>query len=277
MPEVSQAKAASPNSNPYGLAAISQTGHSSSMGAFGQINAEAENPAGPVSNRAAALAFMFAFVALALNLVTALPGSPTIWIGAASLIAVLWAVRAIVLRAQRRATNAWVPVVSIVFAVGAAAITLLGINVMGLMTTAVAQLATPTAPTAEAVAVAPQFSAEPFVFASNQSLTSDGTTVQQIATALNRAYAGGNSSLGAGQAWPAAVTLTDTQVMAPAGSLLATVTPGYAFTYRLAADLKSYSLAVTSGDGTEVAIYYSASDNFGFTCPSADAHCVPLS
>lgn len=229
----------------------------------------------PISNRAAALSVFFGLIALALTLISALPGSPVLWVCGASVIAVLWGARAILRRIEGRATNLWAPVVGILLGLSAAAIILLGVNVVGIVNSATGGLI-PTASTTVSPVTAPQTSPEPFVFASNQTLTGDGTAVQQIATALNRTYASGNSTVSAGQAWPASLTFTDTQVIDPSGAPLVTVAPGYTFTYKLSADKTSYSLSATSDDRREFAIYYSATNNFSFNCPLTDTNCVPV-
>ena len=274
MPDVPQSKAAAPMSNPYGITAVHRVGYVP-MNGTNAVVSEVEQQVYPISNRAAGLSFFFGVIALAMTLIATLPGSPTLWICGASVIAVLWGARAILRHLQRRATNLWAPTLGILLGLSAAAVTLLGLNVIGFVNSATGGLI-PTASTTITAPVGPQYSPEPFVFASNQILTSDGTTVQQIATALNRTYASGNSKLSAGQTWPTSLKFTDTHVFAPSGTPLVTVTPGYAFTYRLSADQRSYSLAVTSGNRTEVAIYYSASNNFGFTCLPTDVNCVPV-
>jgi hypothetical protein len=274
MPEVPQNKAAAANANPYGITAVHQTSYVPMNGA-NVVESPVEHEVYPVSNSAARLSVFFGFAAIAMTLIAALPGSPTLWVCGASVIAVLWGARAILHLIQRRATNLWAPVLGILLGLSAAAVTLLGVNVIGIVNSATGGLI-PTASTTVAVDMTPQLSPEPFVFAGNQILTSDGTTVQQVATALNRAYASGNSTLDAGQTWPASLTLKNGQVTEPSGTPLVTIAPGYSVTYRLSADQSSYSIGVTSGNGTEIAIYYSATNNFRFTCPPTDNNCVPV-
>jgi hypothetical protein len=193
----------------------------------------------------------------------------------ASVVAIVFGASAIVRRIQGRATNLWAPVFGILLGLGAAAVMLLSVNVIGLVNSATGGLI-PTASTTVTPVAAPKTSPEPFVFANNQTLTADGTTVQQIATALNRTYASGNSTLGAGQTWPATLTFTDTSVIGPSGTTLVTVAPGYLFTYKLSADKSGYSFSVSGDDHTEFALYYSSTNNFGFNCPLTDANCVPV-
>ncbi len=260
--------------NPYGITAVQPASYAPMNGANG-AGADVPERAYPISNRAGALSVFFGIIALALTLISALPGSPMLWICGASVVAVLWGARAILRHIQGRATNLWAPVIGILLGLSAAAITLLGVNVIGMVNSATGGLI-PTASTTVSPVTALQTSPEPFVFAGNQTLTGDGTTVQQIATALNRTYASGNSTVGSGQTWPASLTFTDTQVIDPSGTPLVTVAPGYAFTYKLSTDKSGYSLSATSDDHTEFAIYYSATDNFSFNCPLTDTNCVPV-
>jgi hypothetical protein len=55
-----------------------------------------------------------------------------------------------------------------------------------------------------------------------------------------------------------------------------TVAAGHFFGYRLSADKKSYTFAVSSDNRTESAVYNSATNRFSFVCPVADATCVPV-
>jgi hypothetical protein len=156
-----------------------------------------------------------------------------------------------------------------------AAAALLGVNVIGMVNSATGGLI-PTPSTTITARVAPQSSPEPFVFAANQVLTNDGSTVQQIATALNRTFASGNSTLSEGETWPTSLKFSNGQIIAPSGTPLVPVPQGYDFTYKLSADQSSYTISVTSGNRTEVAIYYSATNNFSFSCPPTDTTCVPV-
>ena len=274
MPEVPQSQTTAPKATPYGITAVHQAGYVPMAGAAAPA-AEADQPVYPISNRAAGLSVFFGLAAVVLTLVASLPYSPTLWICGASVVAVLWGARAILRRIQRRATNLWAPVIGIVLGLSAAAASLLGVNVIAMVNSATGGLI-PTASTTITARVAPQSSPEPFVFASNQVLTSDGTVVQQIATALNRTYASGNPTLGDGQTWPTTLKFANGNVLAPSGTPLVPVPDGFAFTYKLSADQNSYSIGVTSGDRTEVAVYFSATNNFSFTCPPTDTNCVPV-
>jgi hypothetical protein len=260
--------------NGYGVAAFQKSGHAS-MNRANSGGSDLSASGHPISNRAAGISVFLGLIAVVLTFISALPGSPVLWIYGASLIAVLCSGYAILRRIQGRATNLWAPVIGILLGISAAAVTLLGINVIGLVNSATGGLI-PTASTTLTPVVAPQTSPEPFVFANNPILTGDGTTVQQIATALNRTFASGNSTLGAGQTWPASLQFTDTQVIAPSGAPLLTVAAGHTFTYKPSADHSGYSLSATGGDGTEFALYYSDTNSFSFSCPLSATNCVPV-
>jgi hypothetical protein len=163
------------------------------------------------------------------------------------------------------------PAAGIVLGAAATVMVVMGVSILGLVggPVAPAQASTTTA------SVAPVTSAEPIVFATNQSLTTNGQVLQSIATAMNRTYAGGNSRLAAGQSWPASLKFTATQVIATDGSVIATIPAGHVLGYKRSADAKSYQFTVTASNPTEVAVYNSGIDRFGFRCVPSDANCVP--
>jgi hypothetical protein len=230
-----------------------------------------------VSNKAAWLSLLFGIVALGMTLASFLPGSPTLWVLGAAIVTVLLGLLAISRRSRNRATNLWAPIIGILFALGATAITVLGVNVVQIVNSATGGIL-PTSSTTSAAAPIPArpVSPEPFVFTQNDALTQDGTVLQQIATALNQNFAGGNSTLGAGQAWPTSLKFTATQVLAASGTPLATVPAGHFFSYSLSPDGKSYTFTVTAGNRTETAVYSSATNHFTFACPTGDAACIPV-
>jgi Protein of unknown function (DUF2510) len=271
LPEAVQPKTAAPQSGPYS-AAPHQPGYMplGNNAAFGAVPVE---PIYTVSNRAAWLSLLFGMVALVVTLVNFVPGSTTIWISGSGVIAILWGVRALMRRSQRRATNLWAPLLGILLGASTTVATLLGVNVAEIMHSAMGAYLPASTSATHSVVI--QTSPEPFVFATNQQLTEDGTTLQQIATALNQTYAGGNSTLSTGQLWPTSLKFNATQVIADSGTPLVTVAPGHVFRYKLSADQNSYTFSVTSGNLTEIAIYYSATNKFSFVCPPADANCVP--
>ena len=230
-----------------------------------------------ISNKSAWLSLLFGVVALGMTLVSFLPGSSTLWIAGAAVVAVLWGLHAISRRVNNRATNLWAPIIGILFALGATAIAVLGIGVISIVNNATGGIL-PTSSTTSAAVTIPirAVSPEPFVFTNNDALTQDGTAVQQIATALNQNFAGGNSTLGPGQAWPQSLKFTATQVLADSGTPLATVPTGHFFSYSLSPDGKSYTFTVTAGNRTETAVYSSATNHFTYACPTADTNCVPV-
>lgn len=277
MPEAPKTRAAATGVNPYGITTVNPGGYVPADGANASV-AAVEQQAEPISNRAAGLAVFFGLLAVVLTLVAALPYSPTLWICGASALAVFWGARAILRRSQGRATNLWAPVLGIVLGISAAAVVLLGINVIGMVNSATGGIL-PTGSTTGTPSVThagPRTSPEPFVFAGNRLLTTDGQAAQQVATALNRTYASGNPTLGEGQSWPKSLTFSDGQLIDPSGVTLAAVPVGHRVTYQLSPDRNSYTLSVTTGTGSEIAMYLSATNSFGFTCPATDANCVPV-
>jgi hypothetical protein len=229
-----------------------------------------------VNNKPAWLSLVFGVVAFAMTLVSFLPGSSTLWVSGAAVLAILWGLLAISHRARNRATNVWAPIVGILFGLGATAIAVFGVGMIDIVNSATGGLLPTSSTTSSALGnpVRP-VSPEPFVFTENAALTQDGTAVQQIATALNQNYAAGSSTLQVGQAWPQSLKFSGTQVLAADGTPLATVPGGHFFSYTLAPDGKSYTFIVTSGSRTDRAIYNSATNNFTFACPAADTTCVP--
>jgi hypothetical protein len=229
------------------------------------------------SNESAFISLLFGLVAVGFTLTTLVPGPLIIWSVSAGLVAILAGIRAISLRVNGLSTNAWAPVIGILLGLSATAVTVFGIPVLDMVnsTLGVAAPASPSSAPAVATPTRPQ-SPEPFVFANNSALTKDGSVVQTIATTLNNAYAGGNSSLASGQAWPASLTFSDTAVLSPSGALLTTVDAGHVFAYTLASDTKSYVLRVSAKGSAEAAIYNSATNKFTFSCLASDATCVPV-
>jgi hypothetical protein len=276
MPEKTAPASTAPPSMPYRIGTVHQPGYVPFTSTSTHPTAVQE-PVYPVSNWASWVSLFLGVGALALTLANLLPGSSTLWISGAGVLAVLCGLLAILRRMRKRATNTWAPIVGVLFGLGATAITLLGIGVGDIITTATSGLL-PTSSTSASDTVAPvrPVSPEPFVFSANPALTEDGTEVQQIATALNDNYASGNSTLGEGQAWPQSLKFTLTQMLAVSGTPLVTVAPGHRFTYTVSPDLKSYTFAVSSGDLTESAVYNSATDRFTFACPASDTTCVPV-
>lgn len=273
-PEVARTSSNAAPSTPYGISTVHQPGYVP-MGGTVPVADEEPGRVVQVSNLAGGLATLFGVVAIAATFVPGLPGSQWLWVCGAGSVAVLGGVIALLRRVKGRATNVWTPILGILFGAAAAATAVLGVNTSSLVDSVVPGLV-PVASSTPRV-LAPKASAEPFVFASNQVLTSDGAVVQQIATALNRTYADGNSTLATGQTWPEKLKFTSSQVLAESGTPIVGVPEGYAFDYTLSADLKSYSLSVTSGDGSESASYYSATNKFSFHCADSDTNCVPTS
>ena len=237
-----------------------------------------QTSAEPASNVASWLSLLFGLVAIGMTLVSFLPGSSTLWISGAGVVAIIWGILAFSQRARSRAGNVWAPVLGILLGLSATAITVTGIGVIDVVHSATAELLPTASKTATAnVPATPPASPEPFVFATNPVLTSDGTELQQIATALNQSFAGGNSTLGTGQAWPKSLKFSATQVLTDSGTPIVTVAAGHFFGYRLSADQKSYTFAVSSDKRTESAVYNSATNRFSFVCPVGDTTCVPVS
>jgi hypothetical protein len=268
--EVVATKAAAPQANPYGLTSTGATGQAANAGILTNVLAEPE----PVyNNKLGWGSLLVGVLAVAATTASFLPGSITFWVVGAAVVALLLGARALSLRSKKQANILWAPVIGMVFAAAATVMTLLGFTLLTAISAATGGLLPVSPTTTQAFSI--QTSPEPFVFANNQPLTDDGTTVQQIATSINRTYASGMSTLGANQAWPQLKELAGTHVESTDGSMLITLPSGQNFTYRLAADQKSYTLTVAGGDLTEVAIYYSATDQFSFNCPVADKNCMP--
>jgi hypothetical protein len=273
MPEKVAPTSSAPQSNPYGITAIHQPGYVP-MTNTSTFPTTLPGRAHSMSNKAAFFSLFLGLISFAMIFVSFLPGSPALWIEGTGVLAVIVGVHAIFRRATNRATNVWAPIIGILFGISAAAITFLGIGVISIINHAVPGLL-PTSSTVSTAPVRP-VSPEPFVFNDNAALTQDGQTVQQIATALNQNYASGNSTLGAGQAWPNSLKFSATQVLAVDGTPLATVPAGHFFKYTESADGTSYTFAVSSGTRTESAIYNSATNRFTFSCPATDTTCVPV-
>ena len=269
-PEVVATKTAAPQSNPYGITSVGATGDAANALAVASVLAESK----PVyNNRVGWASLLLGILAVAATTATFLPGSVTFWVAGISIVALLAGARALSLRSKKQASILWAPVVGMVFATGATVMAVLGFTLLTVISSATGGLV-PTAQTTTKV-FSIQTSPEPFVFASNHSLTADGTTVQQTATAINRTYASGNSTLALGEAWPSLTQSSGTTLSSQDGRVVIDLPEGQTYTYKIASDKRSYTLTVAAGNLTEVAIYYSATDQFSFNCPVADKNCVP--
>jgi hypothetical protein len=261
---------------PYGIGALHQPGYVPLSGAPA-YSGSVEEPLNRARNLASWLSLVLGVVAMAITFSSFPPGSVTIWILSVGVLGVLCGLVAILWLMRGRATNLWAPILGILFGLGVIAVTLSGLGGVGLVNAVSAQLFGSTSSTSTTVAPQRPVSPEPFVFASNESLTESGTDVQQVATAINQRYAGGNATLAHGQVWPQSLTFTPTQMLDESGTPLVTVSTDRDFTYTRSPDQKSYSVTVSSEDLTESAVYDSAIDRFTFACPASDTNCVPSS
>ena len=274
MPEAPQPKSTAAHTDPYGLGAVHSANYVPVAGPAAVASPAAQS-SGRQDNRAALLSLMFGLLAAGFTLVSFLPGASVYWVSGSGAIAILWGVIAIAYRATGRSTNLWAPIIGILLGGTATTLMLLGVAVLGIVNSATGGLLPTSATTASAQAAPPALSSEPFVFSSNPDLTSDGSVVQQLATAMNQKYASGNAELGAGQSWPASVRITPTQVIGADGSVLATIPAGHILGYSLSPDKKSYTFTVAGANRLEIANYTSGLDKFSFTCPPTDTNCVP--
>jgi Protein of unknown function (DUF2510) len=227
------------------------------------------------SNSAALLSLVFGLFAVGFTLVSYLPGPRMYWVAGSGAIAILLGTIAIGQRVSGRSTNSWAPIIGILIGGAATAVVVMGIAIPGLVDPAASELQ-PTSSTTATTQIAPRApSSEPFVFSTNPVLTASGSVAQQVATALNQKYAAGKPTLTTGQSWPATLKLVGSEVIAPDGSVLATIPTGHPLGYALSIDHASYTVTVTGANPTEVASYYSDADQFSFRCASTDSDCVP--
>lgn len=269
-PEVVSKKAAAPQANPYGITSGGATGADAVPLTDPNVLVESK----PLSsNKLGWASLLFGVLAIAATTATFLPGSIVFWVAGVSIVALLIGSRSLSHRSKKQSTILWAPVIGMVFATCATVMAVLGFTILTLVSSATGGLVPATQTTTKTFTI--QTSPEPFVFASNQQLTGDGKTLQQLATSINRAYASGNSKLGEGQSWPQLTKDSGSQLSSQDGSLRIDLPQGQNFTYRLTPDKKSYTLTVAAGGLTEAAIYYSATDRFSFSCQVADTNCVP--
>jgi hypothetical protein len=226
------------------------------------------------SNSAALLSFVFGLLAVAVTLVTFLPDPKTYWVAGSGAIAVLLGIIAIAQRVSGRSTNSWAPIVGILLGGTATALVVMGVSILGPFNLAPGGLQPASSTTATSQSAPPAASTEPFVFPGNPVLTANGSVAQQVATAMNRKYASGKPTLGAGESWPATIKLTGSQVISPDGSVLATIPTGHSLGYSLSTDHSSYTVTVAGANSTEAASYSSAVDRFSFRCAATDTDCA---
>jgi hypothetical protein len=227
------------------------------------------------SNSAALLSFVFGLLAVGVTLVTFLPDPKTYWVAGSGAIAVLLGIIAIAQRVGGRSTNSWAPIVGILLGGTATALVVMGVSIIGPFNFAPGGLQQASSTRATSQSAPPAVSSEPFVFPGNPVLTASGSVAQQVATAMNQKYAAGKPTLVAGEAWPATIKLTGSQVIAPDGSVLANIPAGHSLGYSLSTDHSSYTVSVAGANTTEVASYSSAADRFSFKCAASATDCVP--
>jgi hypothetical protein len=275
MPEVTRRPTAPSQSNPYGIGTVHLTG-TGPIDVADPTDSVAIDSRGPLNNRAAWLSLLAGLVAVALTLAGSLPGSTLYWVGGAAGLALVLAVVALAERVAGTASNVIAPVFGVVLGTAGILLVVMGISVLGVVTSATSALFPPSSGSAALQTASATTSTEPLVFPSNSELTSDGTIVQQLATAMNTTYAGGNPSLGAGESWPARITFTPTTVLAADGkTVLATIPSGHLLSYKRSADSRSYQFSVAGTNSSEIASYNSATNRFSFSCASTDPNCVP--
>ena len=273
-------KAASPSvtarpvANPYGLNGTPGVASAprAPMTGENQIIFDATVPA-RVSNRAAWLSLFFGVAALGLTVLNTLPGSQTIWVSGAGVVAVLWGVRALARRRAGSATITWAPIIGMLLGLAATASMLTGVGVMSLVGSNGPQ--TVDSASTPAPALVQTTSPVPTVFPNNSQLSADEAAVQSLATGLNRTYAHGNASLSGTQAWPASLSMKGNTVIAPNGHAIAKLPAGLVANYQLSADHASYRIAVTVPGSSELATYSSSANGFSWSCLASDTTCVP--
>jgi hypothetical protein len=269
MPEVAPPKAAPAHSDPYGLGQVRQTGP---ISVTTTAPASVQNVGPRVDNRVAWISLLFGLVAVGLTLAPALPGSTLWWVAGAAVIALVTAVAALAGRFAGTSTNVVSPAIGVVLGAGATIMVVMGVGILGLVNGA---LVPTDSSTTTSASVRSLTSTEPLVFSANPALTASGQVVQTIATAMNHTYADGKSSLAAGQSWPASVKFTATEVVAADGTVIATIPAGHVLGYTRSADGESYQFTVSATNPSEVAVYNSAANRFGFRCLASDTNCVP--
>jgi hypothetical protein len=274
---VASAPAASTGPNPYGLNGGTRAAYVP-LGHTGPISTSAAASNLPKSNATSWFALIVGAAAVALTYETVLPGSPMYYVVPVGIVAILGGVRALLMYREKRATNAWAPILGILFGAAATAIVLLGISLVGIVNSVSGGMVNTSVTTPSAAATfttTPWTSAEPIVFPTNSQLTQAGTAVQTVATALNRTYANGASKLTPGEAWPTALTTDGVVVLDSSKAHLATLPTGFTLKYLPATNGKSYRLVATGTDPNELATYNSATNAFSWSCLPSDAACVP--
>lgn len=226
------------------------------------------------NNNLSWLALLFGVMAVGFTLLASLPVSQTAWVAGATVAAMVVGIGALIRRRSGLATNGLAPVVGILLGVVATVTMLLGVNILSAVESITQLGSTPTA-SQSPIASVPTSNPVPLVFPNNAQLTADETATQSLATAINRAYAGGQASLKAGQAWPATLRMSGSAVLTPSGSALVTLPAGMAATYQLASNGASYHIAVHGTSLVELATYDSGANGFSWSCLANDTSCVP--
>jgi hypothetical protein len=151
---------------------------------------------------------------------------------------------------------------------------LLGVNIVSAVESISSLGSAPTS-SQSPIASVPTTNAVPLVFPNNAQLTADETATQSLATAINRAFAGGEATLKSGQTWPTSLRMSGSTVLTPSGTALVTLPAGLVATYQLSTDGTSYHIAVHGSNLVELATYDSGVNGFSWSCLANDTSCVP--
>jgi hypothetical protein len=264
-----------PQANPYGLPPVEQRAYVPMQNAvLPQVPMQAVHR---VHNRAAIGSVVVGAIASCLSLVGFSPGSPVVYYSAGGLIAIVGGVRALVRRRAGFGTNAWAPALAI--ALGALAVVLM---VSGLLIHANARMYVPESNslsqngtglgnggTASTLPSPPSFAGDP-------NLTAYERSAATVAQSIYANYNGGQLTSST-PTWPADVTVaSDGQVTFPTGVVATTIPAGEVLHYGVSPTLGFFTISVTGGNLSEIAVYESRENRFTWACASeAQATCPP--
>jgi len=261
--------------NPYGLPPVGQRAYVTMQNAvLPQVPMQAVHR---VYNRAALRSLVIGAIASCLSLVGFIPGSPVDYYWVGGIFAIVGGVRALVRRRAGFGTNLWAPVLAI--ALGTLAVVFM---VSGLIVRETRTIYVPESnslsqnETGHGNGGTASTLPSPPIFAADPNLTAYERSAATIAQSIYANYNGGQLT-SPSPTWPADVTVTrDGQVTFPTGLVATTIPAGEVLHYGVSPTLGFFTISVTGGNLSEIAVYESRENRFTWACAlEAQATCPP--
>jgi hypothetical protein len=261
--------------NPYGLPPVEQGAYVPTQNAvLPQVPMQAVHQA---HNRAAVSSVVFGAITFCLSLVGFIPSSPVLYYSVGGVFAIAGGVRALVLRRAGFGTNVWAPVLAIVLGALALVFMVSGLIIRETRNSYIPESnSLSQSDTGIGNGGAASTLPSPPSFAADPNLTAYERSAATIAQSIYANYNGGQLTSPT-PTWPADVTVaSDGQVTFPTGVVATTIPAGEVLHYGVSPTLGFFTISVTGGNLSEIAVYESRENRFSWACASeAQATCPP--